>query len=293
MRSLVSHHGSRMTRVQHTLIRATPDGVEGRFTADVLTYDVLDDYDTEFAPGTFDESMSKRMPRIVWGHDWRQVLGKWTQHESVKVDGLQKLRLTGELDDFDAVPMARQAWAQMESGTIDQFSVGFVPTAWEDRQDETLKRVVRRFTKGRLDEVSLVLLGAVPETALVGMRAARLPLVVREPLVAKEVVAALIVRLHMGEIDLADALSELKALPAEADTNDDGTPPQAEGSEPPADGAESDEAAGDDAQGQESGDGAPEGTEPPAAEADADTDDDADVDALLAEADAALALIDA
>lgn len=283
----------RLLRAVHpTIIRATPDGVEGRFTADVLTYDVLDDYDTEFAPGVFDASMDERMPRIVWGHDWRQVLGRWTKHTNVKVGDRQKLRLVGELDDFDAVPMARQAWAQLQSGTIDQFSVGFIPEELNDREDPDLKRMVRRFVRGRLDEVSLVLVGAVPETALVGVRERpSLRLHVREPLISKEQAAAIMLRLHLGEIDLADALAEVKGLPAEGDSDD-------KPAEPPSDAA-------DDEPGTEGPDDTPDASdgegaasdEVPADDATADDTpaaegEDIDIDALLAEADEVLDRVD-
>lgn len=267
-----------MRGVHPTITRDLAAGDKpGKFTADVITYDALDDYDTEFAPGVFDESMIERMPRIVWGHDWRLVLGRWTEGYDVDVDGLRKLRLHGELDDFDAVPMARQAWAQMESGTIDQFSVGFIPLEWVDRDDKETRRKVRRFTRGRLDEVSLVLLGAVPETALVDMRERRvIPLIVREPLVPKEAAAAIMLRLHLGEIDLADALTELKAVPnsSETDETSDTNPDEAAGA---------DETLTD-----ETGN-----VDPAEVGAEATSDEPEPDDELLAEADEALSLVEA
>lgn len=207
--------------------RATPDGVEGRFEAIVLRYQVLDDFETKFAKGVFNESMDKRMPRIVWGHDWRQVLGRWTQYKEVG----NTLRMTGQFDDFDAVPMARQAFHQLVSGTVDQFSVGFVPTEWTDGKEEGSDREVRTFIKGRLDEVSLVLVGAVPDTELLSVRSG-LKLIVRQPLISKEAAADVLLRLHLGEVDLADALMELKSMEVTKNDDDDddggaGTPPPA------------------------------------------------------------------
>lgn len=275
--------------------RATPDGVEGRFTAKVLNYNVLDDYDTEFAPGLFRESMDARMPRIVWGHDWRQVLGRWTQYKDTK----DSLTLTGEFDDFDHVPMARQAFHQLQSGTIDQFSVGFVPTEWEDRKVEGKEFMVRRFTRGRLDEVSLVLMGAVPGTELLAVRSGGLKLHVREPLIPKEKAADVLLRLHTGELDLADALQAIKSMPAEGDTeNDPDVPPKAadepkvgDGGEPPADppAAKDDDETGVPA--------AADGTGEPADEPEVDDEAakaaaEAEQAALDAEMEAALALVD-
>ena len=215
--------------------RAADDGVEGRFQAIVLRYEVLDDYDTKFAQGVFTESMNERMPRIVWGHDWRQVLGRWIEYKERN----NALVLTGQMDSFDHVPMARQAFYQLESGTIDQFSVGFVPTEWFDAKLEAEDKLVRTFTKGRLDEVSLVLTGAVPNTELLSLRTGGLKLHVRQPLIAKDDAADVLIRLHSGDIDLADALMEIKTLAPVADdaTGDDPNKPKEgaeSGEKPPA-----------------------------------------------------------
>jgi len=204
--------GQRLHRATHiSEFRASPDGVEGRFQARVLNYNVLDDYDTMFAPGVFTDSMKVRMPRIVWGHDWRMILGRWIDYQDTK----DSLILTGEFDDFDKVPMAAQAYEQLRSGTIDQFSVGFRASEWVDSKMEDKEWMVRTFTKGLLDEVSLVLVGAVPDTELMAgsLRTAGLKLNVRDPLMSKEAAGAILLKLHLGEVDLADALAEIKAAP--------------------------------------------------------------------------------
>lgn len=221
---LVSGTGGRMIRAMRAA-DVQADGPEGQFSATVLRYNVRDDYNTEFEFGVFTESLRVRMPRIAWGHDWRELVGQWTDAD----DNPQRLRLLGQLDlamindSLPSVPRAHQAYAQLKSGTADQFSVGFMPTEWRDV--ETQDEYYRVFTKGRLDEVSIVLAGAVPGTELLAVRSAGggIPLLVREPLVPKEKVAALIVRLQTGDIDLADALQELKVMPATADTDDDET----------------------------------------------------------------------
>lgn len=208
------------------------DGQEGKFTAVVLRYNVLDDYDTMFSPGVFDDSLAQRMPRIVWGHDWRQVLGRWT---SARSDGNQ-LILEGQFDDFDAVPMARQAWHQLKSGTIDQFSVGFVPTEWRDEKLAGQDRMVRVFTRGRLDEVSLVLVGAVPGTELLSVRQMNtdrlLKLEGRAPLISKDKAAAVLLRLNLGEIDLADALAAIKDMEPEGQESAPPAAPAAQTGDP-------------------------------------------------------------
>lgn len=204
------------------------DDTTGRFAARVLNYNVIDDYRTEFAPGVFTDSLLMRMPRIVWGHDWTDPIGRWVDYE----DGPDHLDLIGEFDDFDAVPRARQAYAQLKSGTIDQFSVGFMP---EDGEETLVDgEYVFRFTKARLDEVSLVLVGAVPGTALLAVRNAK-PLMVRDaPTITKDFAAQVVLDLHSGKIDLADALQSIKAASPVTDTETPESEPDAseEESEP-------------------------------------------------------------
>lgn len=154
--------------IQVTEIRAVADKPR-MFEADVLTYGVLDSYRTIFDQGVFDESMNDRLPRITWGHDWKDPIGRYVDYKNVEQrDALPaKLSLIGELDDFDAVPRARQAHAQLKSGTIDQFSVGFSRTEGGTYEDDD---GITHFRSASLDEVALVLVGAVPGTCLISVR---------------------------------------------------------------------------------------------------------------------------
>lgn len=208
-------------------IRAIEDGGQvGRFAARVMQYNVLDDYKTEFAPGVFNESMAEFMPRITWGHDWHDPLGRWIAYE--ETDG-KYLDLVGQLDDFEAVPRARQAYAQLQSGTISQFSVGFMPLAYE-RDNET---DIITFTRARLDEVALVIVGAVPGTELLALRN-RPRINIRSNVLTLDAATSILVKLSQGELDLTDALVQVKeqAVAVEELEGDEGDPPPAD---PPAD----------------------------------------------------------
>ena len=203
--------------------RALDDNT-GRFAARVIHYNVIDDYRTEFAPGVFTDSLLMRLPRIVWGHDWTDPIGRWVDYE----DTPDHLDLIGEFDDFEAVPRARQGYAQLKSGTIDQFSVGFMPEDGEEVMRDG--QHIFRFTKARLDEVSLVLVGAVPNTQLLAIRS-QSPIVVRDPaaaVIGKDFAASVILDLHSGKLDLADALQAIKqsqqAPAAETETGDEEPP---------------------------------------------------------------------
>ena len=169
--ALTREHQSRLVRAIPTL----DPNLEGRITARVLTYGTVDSYATTFAKGVFTESMQDRMPRIVWSHDWADVIGVWQGYE----EDDSGLTLIGQLDldmipgtNTPAVPRAHQALAQLRSGSIDQFSVGFWPL---DYREVTMDgQEVVEFTRGTLDEASLVMVGAVPGTKLLALRDGKL-----------------------------------------------------------------------------------------------------------------------
>lgn len=144
------------------------------FIARAIRYNVVDDYKTIWTPGTFTESMQTRMPRIAWAHSWQDPIGVYKE---VVADTPDHLDLLGKLSDFEAVPRARQAYAQMQDGTIDNFSVGFGRQDWVQAQDldaaDKRAGASERMTRATLDEVSPVLVGAVPGTALLAVRSAR------------------------------------------------------------------------------------------------------------------------
>lgn len=153
-------------------VRAAADGTSGRIIADVMKYNVVDDYRTAFEPRCFSESLETRMPRILWSHNANDPIGQWVDAD----DKPDRLRLAGALDlamidgtMTPAVPSAHRAFAQLRSRTIDQFSVGFV------RQGEIrnkLRQGVTSITKAQLDEASPVLVGSVPGAELVSVRSA-------------------------------------------------------------------------------------------------------------------------
>lgn len=161
---------------RHTLQRAAKvtrfDGGTGRFEGVAVVYGVVDDYRSVFAPGTFTASLEDPEtppPAICWAHQWFEVVGQVTDW----LDDTSALVIGGQLDDPDAVPRARQAWAQLRSGSVAQLSVGFrdvqrrAPTAEESAALPGVEEVIYKAT---LDEVSLVMRGAVPGAKVTGTR---------------------------------------------------------------------------------------------------------------------------
>lgn len=147
-------------------VRATtaPDGAR-TVIARVVTYGVRDSYDTIFDAGCFSESLRQKWPVFVWAHEWSEPIGRAVE---VVRDDDTALALRFRLDDPATVPRAGQAFAQMKSGTLDEFSVGFQRiSSYQDDEGIT------HFAKARLDEVSVVLAGAVPGTELLAVRSKR------------------------------------------------------------------------------------------------------------------------
>jgi hypothetical protein len=111
-----------------------------------------------------------------------------------------------EFDDFDAVPRARQGYSQARSGTITDCSVGFFylqrrdPTDQERDQYPGINEVIE---KAGLDEVSLVLRGAVPGAKVLALRSAG-------GMVEEELVVALGRKVAAGEMTEDEAKAALR-----------------------------------------------------------------------------------
>jgi HK97 family phage prohead protease len=160
------------------LIRSAPKGsiraveVDGKpgVRLQILTYRVVDSWGSLWLPGCLDETLNERMPQICWAHQWEEPLGrgfKWEPGDSGPF-------VEFYFDDFDAVPEARRAYAQVQSGTIDDCSVGFdwdyrwrPPTDEEKALYPGVREVIER---AELNEVSLVLRGAVPGAKVLAYR---------------------------------------------------------------------------------------------------------------------------
>lgn len=213
---------SREVRAIRAEIRA-PEDKPGLFEAVVMRYGTVDDYDTVFDPGVFAKSLETRLPRLTWGHNWAELIGRVVDYK----DTDETLTVVGQLSDFDAVPRARQAYAQMLDGTIDNFSVGFRRNSTREVDGRT------HFTESTLDEVALVLAGAVPDTELVAVRSIGLPVSRRR--VDETLVIDLGKQVAAGSLTHAEALA---ALDLAAGVDLSGMAPHVEpegddGSEPP------------------------------------------------------------
>src|SRR4051794_18073311 len=109
--------------------RTTGDG--RTLTGWAVRYNVVDAYETAFAPGVFDASLRRALPALCWGHDPTRPLGRVTDWTAGNSSGLP---IVARFDDPASVPDVRQAQAQVKSGTVTGLSVGFNPIDDERRR---------------------------------------------------------------------------------------------------------------------------------------------------------------
>lgn len=105
------------------------------------------------APGAFGKSLSDHrshgtMPAMLWGHDQKQPIGKWTK----MVEDAHGLKVQGKLT-LD-VPRAKEAFALAKDGAI-AFSIGYRPEKMG--RDASNARILQSVN---LLEVSLVAIPA-------------------------------------------------------------------------------------------------------------------------------------
>lgn len=185
---------------------AKPDARPG-FTAKLVAYDVPDSYRTSWAPGVFTRALSQRdgdgrsIP-VVWDHNWSDPVGQVVAYRD-QADGFYG---DVEFDDFEAVPRAKQAYAQMQPNpttgkpTMGQFSFAFV--RGEEIEDPGHRGVMRQTSVDAVQEFSIVLNGSVPGTGVKAVRSAQT--------IDATTAAELVRKVGAGELGLTDALVELR-----------------------------------------------------------------------------------
>lgn len=187
------------TRQRIAHIRAADIGGQPGVTLHCIRPGCVDDYGSVWSPDTFDASLAERMPTLCWSHDWSEPLGPpvafRTTPDGPEVDFV--------FSDFAAVPMARRAHAQVTDGTIEDCSVGFSnvrrrdPTDEEKAQYPGIREVIEEAT---LDEVSLVLRGAVPGAKVLSVRSSS----GEQVNVPEDDVVAIARRVNAGELSFED-----------------------------------------------------------------------------------------
>ncbi len=195
------------TRQRIAHIRAADVGGQPGVTLHCIRPGVVDDYGSVWQADAFDASLAERMPTLCWTHDWAEPLGPpvafRTTPDGPEVDFV--------FSDFEAVPMARRAHAQVQDGTIEDCSVGFSavrrrdPTDAEKAQYHGIREVIEQAT---LDEVSLVLRGAVPGAKVLSVRSSAGTSVT----VPEDDVVAIARRVNAGDLSFEDGRTAVALL---------------------------------------------------------------------------------
>ncbi len=171
---------------------------DGTIEVLAVVWGVIDDYGTRFVKGAFTESIEERLPTIAWAHDWSEPVGRAVSYRETD----EGLFITARLDIGQGIARADQAYAQLKSGTLDDVSIGFWRLA-----DRTADDGVTEIVKGDLDEVSVVLRGAVPGAKVMAVRSAR-----TGEMVEVDSVVAIAEKVAAGDISQAAADEALRLL---------------------------------------------------------------------------------
>lgn len=133
---------------------------EGIIEAYVSIFGNADSYNEVVDKGAFTESLARKLPKGVWCHDWNQPIAVTLE---AKEDD-KGLYIKAQL--VKGVQRADEAYLLIKAGAIDEFSIGYTVAS-----DEMDAQGVRHLKKVNLYEWSPVLVGANPETFVVGVKA--------------------------------------------------------------------------------------------------------------------------
>jgi HK97 family phage prohead protease len=118
------------------------------------------------APGAFSESLAQRdgVVPVFYQHEWNNPIG----YAAAREDD-HGLHVTAHLF-VDVNERAASVYAATAAGALREWSIGFVPTTIETRNDAGEDSTVEYILGADLLEASVVVKGANPETEMVGVR---------------------------------------------------------------------------------------------------------------------------
>lgn len=151
--------------------------------ATAVAYNVVDEYGTLWLPGCFDKALAERMPTILWGHDWDDldhVLGSGIDFRQTPPDiGPPGVDVLMEFASVPAADLALALLAQKATSAgpvLRDVSVGFCRREWLRREGLTPEQLAlgacEAMVEAGMDELSLVVRGAVPGAQVRGRRGA-------------------------------------------------------------------------------------------------------------------------
>jgi HK97 family phage prohead protease len=134
---------------------------EFTFEGYASTYGNIDRVGDICAKGCFDDSLKMLTPKMLWMHQWDEVIGVYTE---IKSDDYG-LFVKGKMPKADTLVSGRVI-PQMKIGSVRSMSVGF--STIESKYDESSD--VRTITKAKLFEISLVDMPANPSARVTDMK---------------------------------------------------------------------------------------------------------------------------
>lgn len=152
-----------------TLQKADETGV---IEAIVSVFNNVDSGKEIVRQGFFEKSITKKLPKGVWAHDWKQPIAKTLEAKELPPGDPQlpeQLKLLGGTyikGQFNLdTQRGREAYSDIKFGIVDEFSIGYSVTTDKKSADGT-----RELIEGDWKEWSPVLVGMNPETALISIK---------------------------------------------------------------------------------------------------------------------------
>lgn len=184
--------------------------------ATAVAYNVADDYGTLWLPGCFDDALEERMPTILYGHDWGDldhVLGSGIDYRQTPVDvgppGVDVLIEFADVPSADLAMKLLDQAATSKGAVLRDVSVGFERREWLKRAELSPELLAlgaeEAMVRAGMDELSLVVRGAVPGAQVRGRRGA----------VDLDAVMEIARRRAAGEITEAEAQAAVDLLAGE------------------------------------------------------------------------------
>lgn len=151
------------------IIETDPDFLVFEGMASV--FGVLDSHNDIVVKGAFEESLSERMPKILWQHDMREPIGMPVEIRETE----QGLYLKARLPRDDSLVKGR-VMPQMKVGSINEMSIGF----YTKKSEYDTEKDIRMLKQVDLREISLVTFASNEQSLVSDFKSQRDKLTVKD-----------------------------------------------------------------------------------------------------------------
>jgi len=201
--------------IQALEFKASDDG-QGIIEAIVSVFSTPDSSGEVVMPGAFKKSLQRRKPKLVFAHKWDTPIGATLEARELlpgEKNATGGLYIKGKLNL--EIQAARECLSNLKAGVLDQFSIGY--RVIKDSYNKT--KTLRHLHELDLYEVSAVLVGMHPDTALLSVKGETMSANLNEDVSIEERVRALEVkesqpvnRPNFGGRPAGHQLHEVKSL---------------------------------------------------------------------------------